>query len=141
MMNSFTALMEARDPALGRFRSYRLDAGPDLFGTWLAEVTYGRIGTAGQTLSNSFPSEDAARKDMEKLVKEKLGKGYVDAAGSGVSAIWANSERMTLRSTSAFSEGSELLFIRPVSSATTYTDWRRATSASSSGSVRSTSPQ
>jgi hypothetical protein len=31
-------LLEARDPALGRFRSYRLEAGTDLFGTWLVEV-------------------------------------------------------------------------------------------------------
>jgi predicted DNA-binding WGR domain protein len=43
-------------------------------------VTYGRIGSAGQTSSKSFPSEEAARKDADKLVKEKLGKGYVDAA-------------------------------------------------------------
>ena len=47
-------------------------------------VTYGRIGTTGQTATKSFPSEEAARKDMEKLIREKLGKGYVDAVGSGV---------------------------------------------------------
>ncbi|HWI58138.1 MAG TPA: STM4015 family protein [Bacillota bacterium] len=52
-------------------------------------VTYGRIGTDGQTLTKSLSSEEAARKDMEKLIKEKLGKGYVDAAGSGVSATAA----------------------------------------------------
>src|SRR5262249_2580189 len=33
-----------------------------------------------------FPSEEAARKDMERLLREKLGKGYVDAAGSGADA-------------------------------------------------------
>ncbi|HKX62861.1 MAG TPA: STM4015 family protein [Verrucomicrobiae bacterium] len=49
-------------------------------------VTYGRIGTTGQSATKSFPSEEAARKDMEKLIREKLGKGYVDAAGSGVGA-------------------------------------------------------
>jgi predicted DNA-binding WGR domain protein len=47
-------------------------------------VKYGRIGTDGQSLTKSFADEDAARKDMEKLIKEKLGKGYVDAAGAGV---------------------------------------------------------
>jgi predicted DNA-binding WGR domain protein len=52
-------------------------------------VTYGRIGTGGQTLTKSFPNEEAARKDMEKLIREKVGKGYVDAAGSGVSATGA----------------------------------------------------
>ena len=52
-------------------------------------VTYGRIGTGGQTLAKSFPSEEAARQDAERLVREKLGKGYVEAAGSGVSASGA----------------------------------------------------
>ncbi|MBS2035578.1 STM4015 family protein [bacterium] len=42
-------------------------------------VTYGRIGSAGQSATKSFASEELARKDAEKLVKEKLGKGYVDA--------------------------------------------------------------
>lgn len=53
-------------------------------------VTYGRIGTTGQSSTKSFPSEEAARKDMEKLVKEKLGKGYVDAAESGADAASAS---------------------------------------------------
>src|SRR5213075_6071 len=48
-------------------------------------VTFGRIGTDGQTLTKSFPDEEAARMDLERLVKEKRGKGYVDAACSGVS--------------------------------------------------------
>jgi predicted DNA-binding WGR domain protein len=43
-------------------------------------VTYGRIGSAGQETSKTFASEALAVKDAEKLVKEKLGKGYVDAA-------------------------------------------------------------
>ena len=42
-------------------------------------VTYGRIGSAGQSATKNFASDDLARKDAEKLVKEKLGKGYVDA--------------------------------------------------------------
>jgi predicted DNA-binding WGR domain protein len=43
-------------------------------------VTYGRIGSAGQETSKSFDTEALAVKDAEKLIKEKLGKGYVDAA-------------------------------------------------------------
>lgn len=44
-------------------------------------VTYGRIGSAGQTSSKSFANEEAARKDFDKLVKEKLSKGYVEKTG------------------------------------------------------------
>lgn len=45
-------------------------------------VTYGRIGSKGQSSTKSFSSEDAARKDAEKLIREKTSKGYVDAAPS-----------------------------------------------------------
>jgi predicted DNA-binding WGR domain protein len=49
-------------------------------------VTYGRIGTDGQTLTKSSDNEEKASKEVEKLIKEKLGKGYVDASGSGADA-------------------------------------------------------
>jgi uncharacterized protein (TIGR02996 family) len=39
-------------------------------------VTYGRIGSAGQTQLKSFPDEARARKEHDKLIQEKLGKGY-----------------------------------------------------------------
>jgi uncharacterized protein (TIGR02996 family) len=41
-------------------------------------VTYGRIGTKGQTQTKTFKDEAAAQKEHDKLVKEKLGKGYVE---------------------------------------------------------------
>jgi len=49
-------------------------------------VKFGRIGTGGQTATKTFADETAARKDMEKLIREKLGKGYVDAAASDSAA-------------------------------------------------------
>ena len=50
MMDSFFATLEARDPSLGRMRSYRLEAGTDLLGAWLVDVVYGRIGARGAHL-------------------------------------------------------------------------------------------
>src|SRR5262245_15187538 len=47
------------------------------------QVTYGRIGTDGQSLTKSFASDEVARKEAEKLVAEKLGKGYVDSGALG----------------------------------------------------------
>ena len=41
-------------------------------------VTYGRQGTAGQTQEKSFRDEAAARKEHDKLVTEKLKKGYTE---------------------------------------------------------------
>lgn len=71
MINVFTALLEARDPALGRFRSYRLEAGPDLFGTWLVEVTYGRIGTPGRRLRYAAGDEAEARKLVQHSLRRR----------------------------------------------------------------------
>jgi uncharacterized protein (TIGR02996 family) len=41
-------------------------------------VTYGRIGTAGQTQTKSFADEAKTLKEHDKLVREKLSKGYVE---------------------------------------------------------------
>ncbi len=39
-------------------------------------ATFGRVGTAGQKQEKTFASEAAAQKEHDKLVKEKLAKGY-----------------------------------------------------------------
>lgn len=71
MMGVFSALLEARDPALGRFRSYRLEAGTDLFGAWLVEITYGRIGTQRRRQRYAVGSEEEARKLVRKTLRRR----------------------------------------------------------------------
>ena len=41
-------------------------------------VSYGRIGTAGQTKVKSLASEEAAAEEVEKLISAKTKKGYVE---------------------------------------------------------------
>lgn len=41
-------------------------------------VTFGRIGTTGQTQTKEFPDAEAARKAYDKIVGEKLRKGYTE---------------------------------------------------------------
>jgi uncharacterized protein (TIGR02996 family) len=43
-------------------------------------VTYGRVGSTGQTQTKAFKDAAAAKKEHDKLVKEKLAKGYVEDA-------------------------------------------------------------
>jgi uncharacterized protein (TIGR02996 family) len=43
-------------------------------------VTFGRIGTAGQTQTKTFPDESKAIKEHDKLIAEKLAKGYAEKA-------------------------------------------------------------
>ncbi|WP_437289844.1 WGR domain-containing protein [Sorangium sp. So ce406] len=58
---------------------------------WMADVddrtfivVYGRLGTAGQRKEKAFPTADAASRELEKKVAEKLREGYLEvAAASG----------------------------------------------------------
>ena len=82
MMDAFSALLEARDPALGRFRAYRLEAGTDLLGDWLVDITYGRIGTRGRRIRHLVQDEAEARKMVREsrrrraTAKRRIGVSY-----------------------------------------------------------------
>lgn len=43
-------------------------------------VRFGRLGTDGQSQTKSFADATKAQEYAEKLVTEKLGKGYVECA-------------------------------------------------------------
>ena len=45
-------------------------------------VVFGKIGTAGQTKTKDFGSDAEARKSFDKLIEQKLKKGYTDSGSS-----------------------------------------------------------
>ncbi len=47
LTNTLRFRLEARAPALRCHRAYEITVGQDLFGIWVAEMTYGRIGAVG----------------------------------------------------------------------------------------------
>jgi hypothetical protein len=52
-MSTLRIHLEDRVPALRcRHRAYEITVGRDLFGIWIAEMTYGRIGTAGTAVAH-----------------------------------------------------------------------------------------
>src|SRR4051794_35266129 len=71
MMDAFNAVLEACDPALGRFRAYRIEAGTDLFGHWLGEITYCRIGTPGRRIRHAAADEAEARKIVRHCLQRR----------------------------------------------------------------------
>jgi hypothetical protein len=71
MMGIFTATLEACDPSRGCFRSYRLEAGPDLFGAWLVDATYGRIGAPGRTVRHVAADEAQARRIVRQCLQRR----------------------------------------------------------------------
>lgn len=91
-MEQFRAELQACDPARGIYRAYRIEAGTDLLGDWLVDVTYGRIGTPGRRIRHVAASEADARKivrhcfQRRRTAPKRIGIGYQlrelsDAAG------------------------------------------------------------
>ena len=60
-MLDFRIILEARNPVRGCWRHYRVEAGTDLFGVWVVEISYGRIGTAGRSRCFVVRDEGEAR--------------------------------------------------------------------------------
>ena len=68
----FSALLEARDPERNRWRSYRVQAGQDLFGTWLVAVTFGRIGAPrGRTRTYVAADEAGAQRIARACLRRR----------------------------------------------------------------------
>ena len=63
--------MEARDPQQNVYRSYRIEAGTDLFGEWIVEVTYGRIGAPGRLLRYLVTNEDEAKRLVQTSLRRR----------------------------------------------------------------------
>jgi len=70
-MERFCIRLEALDPAHGRFRAYRIDAGTDLLGDWLVDVTYGRIGSQGRTIRHLASGEADARRIVRRCLQRR----------------------------------------------------------------------
>ena len=56
------------------------------------EVRWGRIGTNGQSQTKSFPTSSKAQAEHDKLVAEKVKKGYAEVASGGNGAAKAAPE-------------------------------------------------
>ena len=52
-------------------RNLSIEAGTDLFGDWLVEVTYGRIGTRGRCRRYTVQDEAATRKQVRKVLQRR----------------------------------------------------------------------
>jgi predicted DNA-binding WGR domain protein len=76
------AYLEAKDASRNIHRAYSIAYGQDLFGNWVVETTYGRIGGKGRTLVTVVDNEDEALKYVQKCLRrresapKRLGIGY-----------------------------------------------------------------
>jgi len=71
-------------------------------------VTFGKIGTKGQSKPKDFATPEKAKAEMEKLIKEKTGKGYMEIGGKVVKAAKPAAKSAAEKKTSAGGMGEEL---------------------------------
>jgi predicted DNA-binding WGR domain protein len=64
------------DPARNMCRFYRLDVQPDLFGCVLLMKEWGRIGTQGRMVAESYDSEALAAVALQRQAERKQRRGY-----------------------------------------------------------------
>jgi len=76
------AYLEAKDTNRNIHRAYSIAYGQDLFGNWVVETTYGRIGGKGRTIVTLVNNEEEALKYVQKTLKrrqsapKRIGVGY-----------------------------------------------------------------
>jgi WGR domain-containing protein len=72
-MLDFRIVLEARNPGRRCLRQYRVEAGTDLFGVWVVEINYGRIGAAGRSRCFVVRDQEEARLLARRILRRRAG--------------------------------------------------------------------
>lgn len=80
--------LRAVDPSRNIARHYQIDIRTDLFGLWVVDYRWGRIGTAGQARRASFHMANDAQDFVRKLISRRAGA----KRRIGVPYRWMNAE-------------------------------------------------
>jgi predicted DNA-binding WGR domain protein len=70
-MTSLSIRLEARSLPHRCHRAYEIAVSVDLFGAWLVEMSYGRIGTAGRTKARSFSTPEEAAAQVKVCLRKR----------------------------------------------------------------------
>jgi predicted DNA-binding WGR domain protein len=70
-LTSLYISLEARSAACRCFRAYEIAVGTDLFGAWLVEMSYGRIGTMGRAKVRSFTTAEEAQAQLHECLRKR----------------------------------------------------------------------
>jgi predicted DNA-binding WGR domain protein len=71
MLTSLCIRLEARYVAHRCVRSYEIELGADLFGAWMVEMGYGRIGALGRTKVRSFSTTEEAQAQVRTCLRKR----------------------------------------------------------------------
>ena len=81
------------DPTQNMRRFYSLSVQPTLFGGASLIRDWGRIGTRGQTMMETFDTADDADLAFDRLDRSKRRRGYRDAFGDQAASVNAIDKR------------------------------------------------
>ena len=70
-MTSLSIKLEARSAVHRCFRAYQIDVDTDLFGVWLVEMSYGRIGGLGRSKIRSFTTIEGAQAQVHACLRKR----------------------------------------------------------------------
>jgi predicted DNA-binding WGR domain protein len=70
-MTSLDILLEAQSATRHCRRAYEIEVGADLFGAWLVEMSYGRIGTLGRSKIRSFATAADAQVQVHACLHKR----------------------------------------------------------------------
>jgi predicted DNA-binding WGR domain protein len=79
MSSTSTRIFEYKDDKSAKFWTISQAA-------TIVTVIYGKIGTNGQTKEKVFPDTSTAMSHVEKLISEKVNKGYMEVVNSNSSS-------------------------------------------------------
>jgi predicted DNA-binding WGR domain protein len=102
-MDEIAIALQGRNPEANRHRSWRVEAGRDLFGAWIVRVTFGRIGCRGRTFAREFGSEDEAHAYVRDGLRRR--KGAVRRCGVEYRVVDASPAAQPLLATVRLSSG------------------------------------
>ena len=70
-MTSLSIRLEARSADHRCYRAYEIDVATDLFGAWLVDMSYGRIGTIGRSKIRSFATIEDAQDQVRACLRKR----------------------------------------------------------------------
>ncbi|WP_246721716.1 WGR domain-containing protein [Methylosinus sp. H3A] len=104
-MDEIAIALQGRNPDANRHRSWRVEAGRDLFGAWIVRISFGRIGCRGRTFAREFGSEDEARAYVRDGLRRR--KGAVRRCGVEYRVVDASPAAQPLLTTVRLSNGAK----------------------------------
>jgi predicted DNA-binding WGR domain protein len=91
-MTALCVGLQARSAAHRCFRAYEIAVAVDLFGMWIVEINYGRIGTTGRTKIRSFPTTEEAQTQVKACLRKRAGAPRRIGAGYRIKGVTGSEE-------------------------------------------------